>query len=260
MSELGQAPVLCRKIARLPRARKPTRLHGQVALITGATRGIGLAIARALAAENCTLVLTARDAKTLARISRELARPKLRVIAQPCDVRDPHSVDALFRTLRRDFPRLDLLINNAGIAHANFPVDQLPYPVWKDVLATNLDGTFLVTQAALAMMKRGATIVNNLSISAHRVFPGSAAYTASKHAALGLTNTLREELRSRGIRVIGLLPGATDTNIWDTLWPQAPRRKMMSPETVAQAVIDAILLPPEVTVENLEIVPSTGTL
>ena len=252
--------VPCRKIARLPRAPKPTRLDGQVALITGATRGIGLAIARALAAENCNLVLTARDEKTLRKVSRELARPKVRILGQSCDVRDPRSVDALFRILRRDFPRLDLLINNAGIAHSNLPVDQLPYPVWKDVLATNLDGTFLVTQAALGMMKRGGTIVNNLSISAHRVFAGSAAYTASKHAALGLTKTLREELRPRGIRVIGLLPGATDTDIWNTLWPQAPRRKMMLPETVAQAVINAILMPPDATVENLEILSTAGTL
>jgi NAD(P)-dependent dehydrogenase (short-subunit alcohol dehydrogenase family) len=229
-------------------------------VITGATRGIGLAIARALADEHCNLVVTARDAKNLARISRELTRSKLRLVAQPCDVRDPHSVDALFRTVRGDFGRLDLLINNAGIAHASLPIDRLPYPVWKDVLATNLDGTFLVTQAALAIMKRGATIVNNLSISAHRVFAGAGAYTASKHAALGLTNTLREELRPRGIRVIGLMPGATDTDIWTTLWPKAPRRKMMTPETVARAVVEAILLPANATIETLEILPSVGTL
>jgi len=213
-----------------------------------------------LAVEGCDLVLTARDGKTLARVGRELARRNIRVLAQPCDVRDPHSVDALFRSVRREFPRLDILINNAGIAHANLPIDELPYPLWKDVLATNLDGTFLVTQAALAMIKRGGTIVNNLSISADRVFAGVGAYTASKHAALGLTNTLREELRPRGIRVIGLLPGATDTDIWTTLWPQAPRRKMMSPATVARAVIEAILLPPNATVETLEILPPGGTL
>jgi len=109
-------------------------------------------------------------------------------------------------------------------------------------------------------MKRGGTIVNNLSIAADRVFAGSAAYNASKHAALGLTNTLREELRPAGIRVIGLVPGATDTEIWKTLWPQAPRRKMMSPETVAQAVVQAILLPANATVETLEILPTAGTL
>lgn len=240
---------------------KPSHtLHASTALITGATRGIGLAIARALAAAGCDLIITGRDERTLNHASRELRRHKIRVLAHPCDVRDPHSVDALFRAIRRDFRRLDILVNNAGIAHPNLPVEQLPYPVWKDVLATNVDGTFLVTQASLVMMKRGATIVNNLSIAATRVFAGSAAYNASKHAALGLTNTLREELRPRGIRVIGLLPGATNTAIWKTLWPEAPRRKMMSPETVAQAVIAVILLPPDATVETLEILPTTGTL
>jgi NAD(P)-dependent dehydrogenase (short-subunit alcohol dehydrogenase family) len=241
--------------------QKPSQpLRSRAALITGATRGIGLAIARALAAQGCNLIVTGRDEKTLKNTSRELLRHKIHVLAYPCDVRDPHSVDALFRAIRRNFRRLDILINNAGIAHSNLPVEKLPYPVWKDVLATNLDGTFLVTQASLGMMKRGATIVNNLSIAATRIFAGSAAYNASKHAAFGLTNTLREELRPRGIRVIGLLPGATNTDIWKTLWPQAPRRKMMSPETVAHAVIEAILLPSNATIETLEILPTTGAL
>jgi NAD(P)-dependent dehydrogenase (short-subunit alcohol dehydrogenase family) len=239
---------------------KSPRLLSQVALITGATRGIGLAIARALAAEGCNLIITARDDKALTKLSRELAATKIKILAHACDVRDPHSVDALFRAARRELRRLDILINNAGIAHANLPVEKLPFPVWKDVLETNLDGMFLVTQAALAVMKRGGTIVNNLSIAATRVFAGSAAYNASKHAALGLTNTLREELRPKGIRVIALLPGATDTDIWTTLWPQAPRRKMMKPETVAQAVVQAILLPANATVESLEILPTGGAL
>jgi len=236
------------------------RLRGQIALITGATRGIGLAIARALAAESCNLILTARDAPALARVSRELASAKIKILSHPCDVRDPHSVDALFRSTRQTFKRLDILINNAGIAHPNLPIEKLPLPIWKDVLDTNLTGTFLITQAALAIMKRGGTIVNNLSIAAARVFPGSAAYNTSKHGALGFTNTLREELRPKGIRVISLLPGATNTDIWTTLWPQAPRRKMMSPTTVAEAVVHAILLPPNATVETLEILPTAGTL
>jgi NAD(P)-dependent dehydrogenase (short-subunit alcohol dehydrogenase family) len=241
------------------------RLKGTVGLVTGATRGIGLAISRALAGESCNLILTARDASALSRIGEELARrqgsnTKIHILAQACDVRDPHSVDLLFRAIRQEYSRLDILINNAGIAHANLPVDKLPFPTWKDVLDTNLDGTFLVTQAALAIMRRGGTIVNNLSIAAKRVFPGSAAYVASKHGALGFTNLLREELRPRGIRVIGLLPGATDTGIWKTLWPQAPHRKMIPPETVAQAVLDAILLPSNATIESLEILPRAGTL
>jgi NAD(P)-dependent dehydrogenase (short-subunit alcohol dehydrogenase family) len=237
-----------------------SRLKGKVALVTGATRGIGLAIARALAAEGCDLVLTGRDETALEQIGRELGSQKTRIVVHPCDVRDPNSVDALFQSVRGQFKRLDILINNAGIAHKNLPVERLSYRAWKDVIETNLGGMFLVTQGALTLMKRGGTIVNNLSIAANRVFAGSAAYNASKHGALGLTNTLREELRPKGIRVIGLLPGATDTDIWKTLWPEAPRSKMMAPATVAQAVVNAILMPPDATVENLEILPTAGTL
>lgn len=236
------------------------RLRGQVALVTGATRGIGLAIARTLASESCSLIITGRDDEALKTIGRELLRRKIRVLAHACDVRNPHSVDDLFRAIRRQFRRVDILVNNAGIAQPNLAVENLPFPVWKDVFAANVDGTFLTTQAALAIMQRGGVIVNNLSIAANRVFAGSAAYNASKHATLGLTNTLREELRPRGIRVIGLLAGATDTDIWKTLWPQAPRKKMMSPEIVAQAVLNAILLPPNATVENIEILPIAGAL
>src|ERR1039458_2235342 len=175
-------------IALRPRRRMATRqtstktstaLRGQVALVTGATRGIGLALARALAANSCNLILAARDEKALARISRELASAKIKVLTHPCDIRDPHDVDALFRAARRQFKRLDILINNAGIAHTNLPVEKLPFPVWKDVLETNLTGTFLVTQAALAIMKRGGTIVNNLSIAATRVFAASASSPCS---------------------------------------------------------------------------------
>ena len=246
----------------LPRStsRKSLQLLNHTALITGATRGIGLAIARVLAGQGCNLILTGRDASALHRASKELISPKTKILAHPSDVRDPESVDDLFRAIRRQFKRLDILINNAGIAHANLTVDKLPLPLWQDVIDTNLTGTFLVTQAAIPIMKHGGTIVNNLSIVANRVFAGSAAYIASKQGALGLTNTLREELRPKGIRVIALLPGATDTAIWNSFWPEAPRKKMMSPATIAQAVVSAILLPANTTVETLEILPTGGAL
>ena len=182
------------------------------------------------------------------------------MLAQSCDVRSPDSVDYLFALVRRLRRPLDILINNAGIGHPNLTVGDLPYPTWMEVIDTNLNGTFLVTQAALAVMKRGSTIVNNLSIAAERVFPGSAAYNASKHGALGFTNTLREELRPKGIRVIALMPGATDTAIWHTLWPKAPRGKMMSAETVARTVVDVLLMPENTTVEKIVVMPSSGTL
>ena len=166
----------------------------------------------------------------------------------------------MFTAVRRQVPRLDILINNAGIAHASRPARELSTDDWNDVISTNLTGMFLVTQAALPLMKRGAVIVNNLSIAAKRVFAGSSAYNASKHGALGFTNTLREELREQGIRVIALLPGATNTGIWETLWPDAPREKMISPDTVARALVDALKLPSDSTVEELIIMPTAGTL
>jgi NAD(P)-dependent dehydrogenase (short-subunit alcohol dehydrogenase family) len=235
-------------------------LRGKVVLITGASRGIGLAVARALAARGCALVLSARQEKSLQKISREMSRGGSDVVTVPCDVRSADSVASLISAVKKRFGRIDILINNAGIAHATANVDRLGIDAWQDVIATNLTGMFLVTRAALPLMKSGAAIVNNLSIAAKRAFIGSSAYNASKHGALGLTNTLREELRPRGIRVIAVLPGPTDTEIWNVLRPEAPRKKMMAPETVARAVVNALLLPIDSTVEEIVVVPSVGTL
>jgi NAD(P)-dependent dehydrogenase (short-subunit alcohol dehydrogenase family) len=242
--------------------RTPSKspLRGKVALITGASQGIGRAIALALAAEKCDLIVTARDVPRLKALQKELSRKKIRVLAMACYVSDPVSVGELFAAVKKRFRRLDILINNAGVGHAGLPVAELPVEAWREVIETNLTGTFLVTKAALPLMKRRSAIVNNLSVAAKKVFPGSSAYNASKHGALAFTNSLREELRERGIRVIALLPGATDTAIWEALWPEAPRKKMMSAATVAKALVSAISVPDDGTVEELTIRPSAGTL
>lgn len=219
-----------------------------------------MALARALAGEGCELVLSARNAGHLATIGRELGDKKSRILSVPCDVKDAASVEQALSAAKERFGRIDILINNAGIGQGYAEVEKLSIRAWQDVIATNLTGLFLVTRAALPLMRRGSAIVNNLSISAKRVFPGSAAYSASKHGALGLTNTLREELRPRGIRVIALLPGATDTDIWNDLWPDAPREKMMASQTVAGAVVNALCLPADATLEELVILPAGGTL
>src|SRR4030081_67352 len=178
--------------------REPA-LSGRLVLITGANRGIGLAIARALAREGCNLIITGRDEPALAKARIELEKLGISVLAQSCDVRSPDSVDYLFTLVHVFTKPLDILINNAGIGHPNRTVAELPYPTWTEVIDTNLNGLFLMTRAALAVMKRGSTIVNNLSIAAERVFQGSAAYNASKHGALGFTHALREELSPKGI-------------------------------------------------------------
>jgi NAD(P)-dependent dehydrogenase (short-subunit alcohol dehydrogenase family) len=153
-----------------------------------------------------------------------------------------------------------VLVNNAGVAHALAPVDKLPIETWEEVIDTNLTGTFLVTRAALPLMHAGSTIVNNLSVAAIQPFAGMAAYNASKFGAMGFTQALREDLRQRGIRVLALLPGATDTDIWNQFWPDAPHEKMISPETVAAAVLHAVSAPPEAAIEEIRIGPATGVL
>ena len=249
--------------------KKDSSLRGKVALVTGGSRGIGLAAARALAQEECRVIITGRDAAALKRVSKlshvsrkrqNVGHPEKQMLGIACDVRDAVSVQQLCVAIEGRYHRLDILINNAGIAHGMRTVQELEPSIWQDVIETNLTGMFLVTRYALPLMREGSTIVNNLSIAAERVFPGQSAYIASKHGALGFTNALREELRPRRIRVISLLPGATDTALWDELWPDAPREKMVSPETVATMLVSALKTPPESTVEELTILPSAGTL
>jgi len=240
-------------------ANKSSRdnLRGKVAVITGASHGIGLAIAQALAEAGCRVALAARfrDKRQIRALQLELG-----AFAQSCDVRDERSVSTFFVAVKQRFGRVDVLVNNSGIGRPSRNVAQISTADWRDVLETNLTGMFLCTRGALPLMKRGASIVNNLSVSAKGVFPGMSAYNASKHGAAGFTNTLREELRGQGIRVIGLYPGATDTAIWKQFWPEASRRRMMSPETIARAVVFALSLPPEATVEELVIAPTGGAL
>ena len=235
-------------------------MAGKIAVVTGASRGIGEAIARALAAADYNVALAARSEKELRRVAAACKRSGVEALARACDVSDEKSVANFFSEVKRAFGRVDVLINNAGRAHSTAPVDKLSLSQWNEVLAVNLTGTFLCTRAALPWMRSGGMIVNNLSVAARGVFAGESAYCAAKHGALGFTDTLREELRGRSIRVIALLPGPTDTEIWNQFWPEAPREKMMQPETVAEAVVNAIALPETCAVEELKIAPIGGKL
>ena len=236
-------------------------LRDKVAVITGASRGIGLAIAEAFAAAECDLVLAARDVAPLRRAAETLTRSaRVRVIVKSCDVSNPKQVSLLFGAVKQRFPRTDILVNNAGIAHEMAPVAELSVEKWNQVVATNLTGMFLCSRAAIPLMSSGGVIVNNLSVAATGVFAGEAAYCASKWGAMGLTNTLREELREKGIRVLALVPGPTATDIWNQFWPEAPRDKMMRAEDVAQAVLTAVTMPPGTAVDEIRMGPAGGSL
>ena len=238
------------------------RLLDKVAVVTGASRGIGQAIAGALAAEGCAVVITGRDGlaliKSMAQIEKRLG-PRV-IIPIVCDVRDEKSVGALFAEVKRRFGKIDILVNNAGVSQSPASVEKTSLDLWREMVETNLTGTFLCTRAALPLMQRGATIINNLSAAAKQVFPRFAAYTAAKTGAYGFTRSLREELIPRGIRVVALMPGATATDMWDQIMPDAPRERMMSVESVAQAVLYAVLLPPGANLSELLLEPTSGAL
>jgi len=232
----------------------------RIAVITGGSRGIGLALAKAFFEAGYQVVITGRDPDRLQSAIKQLKTQKAAVLPIQCDVRDPSSVSRLFTEISKKYSRIDVLVNNAGVAHAWAPVEKLPVETWEEVIDTNLTGMFLVTRAALPLMQSGSTIVNNLSIAAVQPFPGMAAYNASKFGAMGFTQALREDLRKRGIRVLALLPGATDTDIWSQFWPDAPREKMVAPETVAAAVLHAVSAPAEAAIEEIRIGPAAGVL
>jgi len=246
------------------KSKEPTSrtnlLQGKVALVTGASRGIGLAIAETLAAAGCNLCITSRYEATLRSAAQKLKKQKTNILAKTCEIGDPASVGHLFGAIKTQFSQIDILINNAGIAHPLADVEKLDWYVWQQVLQINLSGLFLVTHSALPLMNAGGTIVNNLSVASKHVFKGMSAYCASKFGALGFTDTLREEVRERGIRVVALIPGAVDTEIWQQFWPEAPRERMLSPQTIAQAVLHAATLPKEAVISELTIGPVTGTL
>jgi NAD(P)-dependent dehydrogenase (short-subunit alcohol dehydrogenase family) len=240
------------------------RLDGKVAVVTGSSSGIGFAIARALAAENCHVVITGRDEEKLGgaalRISLSTQQNSALIVPKVCDVRDPRAIDELFVTVEAMFGHLDILVNNAGISQPPTPLEQTSLEMWREQIDTNLTGVFLCTRAALPLMKRGAIIINNLSAAAKQIFPNFYAYTAAKTGALGFTLSLRAELMPRGIRVMALLPGATKTDIWQQIMPNAPYHHMMDAESVAQVVLYAVLLPPNVNPSEISLDPAGGAV
>lgn len=166
----------------------------KIALVTGGGTGVGKAIAEALLGAGFTVVITGRRQEVLDAAANELTKAtggKVRPIK--ADVGDPKSVAALFDTIKSEFGRLDLLVNNAGMGTPPVPMEEITFEQWSAIVGANLTGAFLCTQQAFRLMKaqepRGGRIINNGSISAQTPRPNSAPYTATKHAITGLTKS-----------------------------------------------------------------------
>jgi NAD(P)-dependent dehydrogenase (short-subunit alcohol dehydrogenase family) len=209
--------------------------QGKVALITGASRGIGKAIAQSLVRMGATLSLCARDTQKLQGVCRELESEGAKVLALPADVARSGDITSLVQTTERSLGPIQILVNNAGIGHFA-PVQEESEANWDSVLDTNLKAVFLLTRAVAPGMisRRSGHIINIASLAGKNAFAGGGIYCASKWGLLGLTQCAAEDLRPYGIRVSAICPGsvATDFSPHSTKDPA----KMLQPEDVAHAV------------------------
>ena len=222
-------------------------LAGRTALVTGATRGIGRAIATALGSAGVRLTLIARDERQLEPLADELD-----AVAITCDVGS--SIDCE-RTLLAMGTAPDILVNNAGL-FVPASIEETSASDFEGALAVNLAGPFRIVTAFLpAMRARGrGDIVTIGSIADHTTLPGNAAYGASKHGLRALHEVLRAELRGTGVRATLVSPGPVDTSLWDDIDPDSregftPRSRMLPPNAIAAVVLFALSQPPEVDIE-----------
>jgi short-subunit dehydrogenase len=226
-------------------------------LITGASRGIGRAIAEKLAGADVELLLHGRDTVALAEVCKAVKHNCRRVVRLIHDLAVPSGVSDLIDHVGKN--PLDLLVNNAGIAIAK-PFCEITSIEWEQTVGVNITAPFMLMQHFAPEMPPGSSIVNILSIAAKTGFANWSAYCMSKFALEGFSQCVREELRDRKIRVINLYPAATDTNIWSHIEGKWPRHKMISPEDVASAVAYTLSQPADVALENITLSSLAGNL
>ena len=236
-------------------------LTGQVAIVTGAGRGIGHAIAMALAREGAAVVLAARTRQELAQAAATIRESGGTALAIPTDVTQDGAVEAMVEQTAGELGRVDTLVTAAGAASFGPVVGTKPSD-WNAILDVNLRAVMVCCRAVLPVMIRQhrGTIINIASIAAQRALPGAAVYTATKAGVVGFSRVLAEELRGDGVRVGVLIPGAVDTSLWDTIGNAPDRSRMLRPEDVARAAVLIASLPPGASLEELTLLPAGGIL
>ena len=230
------------------------------AVVTGASRGIGLAVAKALASRGWRVAMAARGAAALNEAASSIGRGAL---ALPCDVRDVRAVGDLASRAAQAFGGApDVLVNSAGV-FTLAPAHETDPARFEDTIDANLTGPFRLVRAFLpAMLARGSgDVVSIGSIADHVALPGNSGYAASKFGLRGLHEVLRAELTGSGVRATLVSPGPVDTAMWDGVDPDmraglTPRARMLAPEAVAAAVLFAIEQPAEINVDEIRIARS----
>ena len=230
-------------------------LSGQVAVVTGAARGIGEAIALRLASMGARVVLTARDQSRLQKVKQAIEDQAGSTLVIPCDLTDANAIAALGRQVQAECGRCDILVNNAGIGVARQPLVELPVEEWDRMMQTNLRAPYLMIRALAPLMiaARSGHVINISSLAGKNVLPDGAAYSASKWGLNGLTYSVAEELRQHNVRVSVIAPGSVNTSFGSS--GKDPRR-MIQPEDVAQVVAMLVTQAPTCFVSEVLLRPT----
>ena len=227
-------------------------------IITGATEGIGRAIARSLGLAGYRVGLCARTPSRLRETLDALRGEGIVAVAHPCDVGIEADVKTAFAALIGELGHIDMLVNNAGVAIFK-PFESLTMEDWDTTMATNLRSLYLTTREVLPAMReaRRGAVVNIASLSGRNGVAGGTAYAASKHAVLGFSRSLMLEVRQDNIRVITICPGSVDTPLMQHQQMLKPRLdRILQPEDVAATVLTAVQLPDRAMVSELDIRPT----
>jgi 3-oxoacyl-[acyl-carrier protein] reductase len=235
-------------------------LGGQSALVTGAGRGIGRAIAAALAAAGAKVYLAARTAAQLESTAEQIRRSGGRAVPVPTDLANEQDILSLFDRIRENEREhgqaggLDILINNAGVGLFG-PVSDFASADFDTVMRVNAKAAFLCCQQALKLMipQKKGTIINICSVVGFKGYPNQAAYTASKHALLGLTKSLAVEVQGAGIRVSAILPGGVDTPMIADARPDLDPSILLQPEDIAHTVMFLLSLSDRAAIDQIYI-------
>src|SRR6058998_1851714 len=235
-----------------------TRIKGKAAVVTGGTRGIGLAIVRALAERGADVFLCARDPNDVKQTVTSIRTlPGRLVTGSACDVRDYEQVRALFAEAERSPRGIDILVNNAGVGLFSY-VEKTPVDEWRATIDTNLSGVFYCCHEAIPAMKRrgGGYIINIGSLAGKNAFPGGAAYNASKFGLIGFSEALMQEVRYDHIRVSYVMPGSVNTLFGDSGEQQPSETWKLWPEDVANVVVQLLEMDPRALPSRVELRPS----
>lgn len=231
------------------------------ALVTGASSGIGKATAIAFAQAGIDVALVSRSLDRLAPVAQELTAMGVTAKAYALDLANLEQIKPEIEALLNDFGPINILVNNAGMGYTG-NLATMPLEDWQQVMNLNLASILQCVQAVLPTLRSQGhgTIVNVASIAGKSAFPGWGAYSVSKAGLITFSKVLAAEEREHGIRVVAVSPGAVNTSIWDTDTVQADfdRSRMLTPEVVAQTILNTVQIPSYAVVEDLTVMPSAG--